>query len=47
MPPDVINNESVPKPRQETFKCITDLVARIRAYSNEAGFFIHIQKAQG
>ena len=40
MPPDVINNIQLPKPRSETFRSYTEVINRIRAYSKEAGFYI-------
>jgi hypothetical protein len=44
MPPDVVNGQSLPKPRVETFETLVDIISRIRVYAKEVGFSIHPQK---
>ena len=44
MPPDVVNDQTLPKPRVETFETLLDIINRIKMYAKEVGFFVHAQK---
>jgi len=45
MPNDVINGQSIPTPRVDSYDTLTDLVSQIKSYAKEVGFSVVVTGA--